>query len=157
MNSSMKEMFKFGTDRIIGLLEALNEEDWFVQPPGFANNIAWNAGHLLLVRQNLVYRSSGLDSGLPKEWNAMYKGGSSPADWDEPHKPADILNAIKQLHSQFLADIDNNSFDNVEYNKFDIRGTPINSPEDGAMFSLWHEALHLGQMIGIKDTLEAKN
>ncbi len=153
MNPAAKEMFKFGTNNVIGLLESINEEDWFTQPTGFANNIAWNAGHLLLVRQNLVYRSSGLDSGLTKEWNQMYKGGTSPADWEQPHKPADILEATKRLHSKFLADIDNNAFDNVEYNKFDIRGTPIHSAEDGAMFSLWHEALHLGQILGIKDAL----
>lgn len=153
MNSSLKEIFKFGTVRLVGLLEDLTDEEWFAQPDGFANNIAWNAGHLIVVRQNLVYRSSGLDAGLPSGWGGMYKGGTSPADWEEPHKPAEILAQIKKAQAQLESDIDADRFSQVEYNKFDIGGTPINSAEDGALFSLWHEALHFGQIIGIKDVL----
>lgn len=153
MTPSLKEQFKFGTDRIVGLLEALNDDEWLAQPEGFANNIAWNAGHLLLVRQNLIYRSSGLPSGLPKGWGSMYKGGTSPADWETPHTRAELLAKIKELQAQLEQDIDADLFSQHSYNKFDIRGTPINTAEDGALFSLWHEGLHLGQMISIKDVL----
>ena len=153
MTPSIKETFKFGTDRLVDLLDALSEDDWFVQPDGFANNIAWNVGHLLLVRQNLVYRSAGLDRGVSEEWDGMYKGGTSPADWDEPHKPAHLLAKLKDLQAQLERDIDADLFSQHGYNKFDIRGTPIHSAEDGALFSLWHEAMHLGQIIGIRDVL----
>ena len=153
MNSSLNEMLKFGTNGVIGLLESLTDDEWFIQPEGFANNIAWNAGHLILVRHNLIYRAAGLDRDLPDDWDGMYKGGTSPADWDQPHKPADLLAEIKKAHAKLQKDIESDLFSKQDYHKFDIRGTPIHSIADGAAFSVWHEGLHLGQMMGIRDVL----
>lgn len=152
MNTTIINLFSFGTSRLVGMLEDLNPEEWLAQPEGFANNIAWNVGHLLLVRQNLVYRNSGLDPNV-SGMGSMYKPGTSPADWESQPDTAALLEKLKSCQAQIEADGANGVFDKVEYNQFELGGTPINSAEDGASFSLWHEALHMGVITSIRDVL----
>ncbi len=150
MNTTLINLISFGTTRLVGILEELNQEKWFIQPEGFANNIAWNVGHLLVVRQNLVYRNSGLDPNV-SGMGSLYKPGTSPADWESQPDTAALLEKLKACQAQLQADAAAGIFDNVEYNKFELGGIPMNTVEDGAAFSLWHEALHMGVITSILD------
>ena len=154
MNKTICDLHQFSASRTISLLEELKAEEWLIQPDGFANNIAWNVGHMLLVRQNIVYRNPGLETGLDKSMGPMYKPGSSPADWESQPDPAALLELFKTVTDKLSADFDTGLFDDVNFNSFELGGgTPIDTLEAACVFNLYHEGLHLGNINDIRDVI----
>lgn len=153
MNKTLCNLHQFSAGRTIALLEDLKTEEWLIQPAGFANNIAWNVGHMLLVRQNLVYRNPGLETGMDETMGPMYKPGSSPADWESQPDPAALLDLFKTVTAKLTTDVEAGLFNNVSYNSFELGGTPIDSIDAAASFNLYHEGLHLGNINDIRDVI----
>lgn len=153
MNKTLSNLHKFSSSRLSALLEELNPDEWLTQPAGFANNIAWNVGHLLLVRQNLIYRNSGLDNGMDELMSAMYKPGSSPADWENQPDGAALLDLLKAKSAQLTADVEAGVFNDISFKSFELGGTPIDSVDAAASFNLFHEGLHLGNINDIRDVI----
>lgn len=152
MNQSTVNLHKLSTQRVIATVKELSEEQWFTQPAGFANNIAWNVGHIWIVRQRIIYGRSELEIGLPESYAAMYNGGTSPADWESNPDPAELIKTGEQLMAQLETDAAENKFTN--FGGLEIGGIPMPDIDTGAMFNLWHEGLHLGQMAGLLDAMK---
>lgn len=155
MNKTLSNLHQFSSSRTISLLEELNADEWLAQPAGFANNIAWNVGHMLLVRHNLIYRNSGLESGLDDSMGAMYKPGSSPADWENQPNGAALLDLFKSMSAKLAADVESGLFEGTTFNNFDLGGVPIDSVDDAASFNLFHEGIHLANINDIRDVIRA--
>lgn len=153
MDSNLITFHQFSTMRTLGLLETLTNEEWFPQPDGFANNIAWNVGHVLLVRQNLIFRNSGMETGLEGLEN-MYKPGSSPADWENQPDPGHLLELYKTQSERLISAVSANAFADLSYPSFEIGGKPIKSLNDAATFNLWHEGLHGGVIMSLRDAIK---
>lgn len=153
MNKTLSDLHQFSSKRILSMLEDLTAEEWFTQPAGFANNIAWNVGHVLFVRQNLIYRNAGLATGMDETMGAMYKGGTAPADWDSQPDTAALLDQFKSMSAKLAADVESGLFNNITFNKFELGGTPIDDLDGSASFNLYHEGLHLGTINDIRDVL----
>ena len=124
-------------------IKDLSEAQWFAIPEGFDNNIAWNIGHIISVQQNVIYRLSGLDRRVSREFANMYKPGTSPADWAEQPDTADLQAKFLSTMEALQADLDNGLF--VDYRPFATKsGFEVNNLEDALAFNLFHEGLHLG-------------
>ncbi|MFT5193318.1 MAG: hypothetical protein ACI9EW_000508 [Cellvibrionaceae bacterium] len=155
MNKNLSNLIQFSSKRTISLLEGLTAEEWFIQPDGFANNIAWNVGHMLLVRHNLIYRNSGLETGLDEAMTPMYNGGTSPADWESQPDSAALLDLLKSMSEKLAADVESGLFDDTVFKSFELAGTPIESVNDSAGFDLFHEGLHLGHINDLRDVIRS--
>ena len=128
-------------------LEQLNKV-----PEGFANNLIWNIGHIVVVQQMLVYKLSGLNMMVSDEMVEKYKRGSKP---EAPVSQAEIDEIRKLLFAtleQAKEDFANDIFD--EYMEFTtMSGFTIKNAKAAMEFNNYHEATHTGIMMQIRKFL----
>ncbi len=151
-------MIKAAADILIGTrermakgLSELSDEQWFTQPDGFANNIAWNVGHLIMAQQGLCYGRLGLavpfGNDNMKQYRALYGGGTSPTDWSANPDTAELLRLFTDLPKQMLEDANAGLFDNLEMPEpVEGRFPPPQTTLHGLIFNQYHEGLHIGTM-----------
>lgn len=132
-------------------LSGLSEAQFFEMPPGFDNNIAWNLGHILVSQQSLIYRRSGLEMGLSAEMFAMYKPGTSPADWEEQPDIAPLIEMLLDQPEQLAADYAAGKFERPFEESRTSTGVILRSTFDTMVFNNYHEGLHLGTMLALKN------
>ena len=135
--------------RMANMLKDLTPEQWFAQPEGFANNIAWNVGHLVLAQQGLCYRRTNVPAPLGAEamqaMQPLYGGGTSPADWSENPDTEELLRLIVELPMQLTADIAAGKFDNyVKPEPIEGRFPPPETVLHALIFNIYHEGMHAG-------------
>ena len=131
-------------------VQDLSAEQWFTIPDGFDNNIAWNIGHVVAVQQSVMYRLSGLDGHISKAFSKMFNPGTSPADWTEQPDPAELLAVLESTIDALQTDYDNGIF--VKYRGITTAsGLAMNNIEEAAAFNLFHEGLHLGMILALKN------
>lgn len=128
----------------------LSQEAYFAIPPGFDNNIAWNVGHVIVAQQSLCYRLCGLEMAVSQEQVAMFKPGTSPADWDtEPDMPQ-LLTQLLELPRSLEADYQNGLF--TQFQPYTSgTGIHLETIEDSLAFINFHEGLHLGFIMALKN------
>jgi hypothetical protein len=121
-------------------------------PPGFDNNIAWNLGHIVVVQQLLHYKRSGLEMRVTDEQVAMYRTGTSPADWHAQPDASLFLPLLDGLAHQLATDYQAGKFAN--YQPY-TTSTGISLPtiEDAVAFNNFHEGLHLGFILALKNLI----
>lgn len=150
MNSSIT-ILKQTRALVLNSVKDLSQEQWFAMPDGFDNNIAWNVGHIVTSMQGLVYRNSGLALNVEPEMIANFKPGTSPLDWSDQPNTDEIL-AMLSEHAEILeADAAAGKM-NVEYNAFTTKsGLSVQTVEDAINFNIFHEGLHLGTVLVLKN------
>ena len=140
------------TRKLIGMAtKGLPEEAYFTIPDKFDNNIAWNLGHIIVVQQALIYGRSGLEMSLEKGQAKLFRQGTSPADWGETRP--DITALRKQLREHvdlFEADMAADKFQAVEPYTTST-GVSLNTFADCYNFNNFHEGLHLGQILALRN------
>jgi formate dehydrogenase maturation protein FdhE len=118
-------------------------------PEGYANNLIWNIGHIVVVQQMLVYKLSGLPMMISDEMVEKYKKGTKPeldatqADVDE------IKSLLFETINQTKADFNSEIFKNfAEYTT--SPGFVLKDAKDAMAFNYFHEGLHIGIMMSIR-------
>jgi hypothetical protein len=130
-------------------LEGLSPGDYVQIPTGFDNNIAWNLGHIIVTQQALHYTLSGLATAVTKTEVAMYKTGTSPANWStEPDIPH-LLTLFDDLPQKLLADYESGQFQRYRAYRTST-GIHLESLADALAFNNFHEGLHLGAILALK-------
>lgn len=132
-----------------GLVEGLSEEALLVVPPHLKNNIAWNFGHILLDACDMLYRTAGLPWPVPMEWEPMFCGGSSPADWKTPPNKSELLAASDTFTQAVLNDYARGAFRDFDASKVHS-GWPLHSIEHTIAYHTTHEAVHIGIMMALR-------
>ena len=118
-------------------------------PEGFANNLIWNIGHIVVVQQMLVYQLSGLPMLVSDELVAKYKKGTKPEQPATQKEVDEIQTLLFETINQTKADFNNNRF--VNFQEFTTQtGFTIKNVEDALAFNYFHEAVHLGVLLGIR-------
>src|SRR5690606_38225850 len=87
------EITQSGRNVIISILDNHSVDQLNFIPPPFNNNLIWNAGHIVVVQQLLVYKLSGLPMMVSDEMVSKYQRGSRP----EHHIGEDEIADIKRL------------------------------------------------------------
>jgi len=128
----------------------LSQEQLLNIPPGFDNNIAWNLGHIVVVQQLLHYKLSGLEMHVTEEQIAMYRTGTSPADWHEEPDASLFLPLLDDLANQLAADYQAGKFANYQ-SYTTSTGISLPTIEDAIAFNNFHEGLHLGFILALKN------
>lgn len=142
--SSRNILFKFLEDNSLDQLNKI--------PDGFANNLIWNIGHIVVVQQMLVYKLSGLPMLVSDAMVEKYRKGTKP----EAEVTQEEVNEIKQLLfatlEQSQKDFENDIFKN--YSEFTtMSGFAIRNAKEAMKFNNYHEALHTGIMMQIRKFL----
>jgi hypothetical protein len=142
----------FGQDRALirGALAGLSAEATLAIPPGFDNNIAWNLGHIIVTQQALHYRLSGLPTATTRDDRAMFKTGSAPADWAEPPAMARLLGLLDQTTTALPRDYAAGVFSGFRAYTTST-GVGLHSFEDALAFNHFHEGLHLGMILALRN------
>jgi len=128
---------------ILKIIENLTIEQLNKIPVGFKNNIAWNITHLVVTQQLLCYKLSGLDCLISEEMIANFQKGTTPTYTISEDEFNTIKEQFLELPEQLKKDYNHKLFKNyIEY-KTSVN-IKLNSIEDGIIFNLYHEGIHLG-------------
>lgn len=118
-------------------------------PKGMGNNIIWNIGHVIAAQQGLVYRLSGNEMLVSKEFIEKYKNGSYPTGNTTLEEIEEIKQLLISTLNQTITDFNNNKFNS--YHEYQTQtGFTLKNIEDAINFNNYHEGLHLGFMMKIK-------
>ena len=125
-------------------LEQLNKV-----PVGFNNNIIWNIAHIVVAEQMLLYLASGNQPMISAELIERYKRGTRP-ERDVTQQEADeIKNLLFTTIEKSERDYKNGLFTNYTERKTEF-GFVLSSIEDAIAFNNYHEAVHLGVIMGLR-------
>src|SRR5688500_7471128 len=136
---------KFTLDRN---LEDITQAESLLEPQRGGNCINWNAGHILVVRQQLLAQW-GLPDFLTTDESKIYCSGSSPIS--ERSKNVDIARIREGLQATYdqlletISKLDNNFFNSPI--PADSIPVPVADPTFGKLLGilLFHEGYHTGQ------------
>ena len=134
------------------IVDALPPDSLTVIPDGFSNHVLWNVGHLVVTMQSLVYGLSGLPLGIPGDWVAAFRKGTTPEDGVAAAPYAEVHDAFLSLPDQTEADLRAGTF--RQYREYTTTpGVVLASVEDALRFNLFHEGLHLGSILALRKRL----
>jgi len=115
-------------------------------PSGFKNNIAWNITHLLVSQQLLCYKLAGLDCLVSEEMIANFQKGTAPTYTITKAEFEVIKKQFLELPDKMEEDYLDGKFKNYTQYKTSVDIT-LNTIEDGIIFNLYHEGIHLGVIL----------
>ena len=134
------------------VVNSVSEEELFEIPPGFSNNIAWNAAHLVVTQQLLQYGLSQLDFLVPKDLIETYRKGTQP----EKSSSATFYRAMEFLHKapeQLQEDYEKGLF--TSFTTYETStGIVLHNIDEAIAFNNMHEGIHLGYMMALRKSLK---
>ena len=117
-------------------------------PKGFNNNILWNIAHTVVTHQLLLYKNTGNELQIPKEWIALFAKGSKPVRDLTLEEVEAIDAALFSTYEQFDKDLASGLFTN-----FSPYTTSTNMVLDSVAttqsFLLFHDGIHLGSVLAL--------
>lgn len=145
---SQLNILKSHREILVSLVNNLNQQQLCVIPNGFANNIIWNLGHILVTQQLLSYGLSNRPFIIDEELIQKFRKGSKPsADFS-----LEEINTIKTLFidtiTVFETDYQQQKFTNFSQYKTSM-GLVLNSIEDSIPFIAYHEGIHFGIILSM--------
>lgn len=138
-----------GRALILKVVEDLTIEQLNAIPQGCKNNIVWNIAHLVVAQQLLCYRMSGLPCAVSEEMIRIYKKGGAP----EGTVSQEEFDKIKELFISSPKDFEKDYNDGIfkEYQEYTTSvGVILSNIQEVLSFSLFHEGIHLGIILGLK-------
>lgn len=138
-------------------LEGLDAEQMLAIPEGRDDNILWNVGHLLCSLSRLTYVFSGQPLPIPEHYLTLFGKGTSARAWDDAPDVDEVLDHFRRLPKQIEGDFTAQRF--TRYKALEIvPGKTVASVEEAVNFHCFHEGLHIGMIITLKELLglEAK-
>jgi len=125
-------------------LEALN-----LIPPGFNNNLIWNAGHIIATQQLLTYGLSGLPTVIHKDYIEKYRKGTKPTDSVNNTEYESLKELLFTAIDKTEEDYKAGKFENFKTYETSF-GVTLNNIEEAIVFNNIHEGMHLGNIISMK-------
>jgi hypothetical protein len=131
----------------------LPEEQLYVIPKGFKNNIMWNFAHNVVTQQALLYRLAGLPVFLDSDLVERYKKGTEASNVYLPEFKNQIIltsySALEKMQKDILTP---EIFANYQSYPTSF-GIDLKNFEQACQFNNIHESLHLGYAMAIRKTL----
>lgn len=129
-------------------LKEFNLEQLNTIPQGFNNNIVWNIAHTVVTQQLLLYKISGLEMQVPREWIGLFSKGTKPERKITQDEVAAIDKALFSTYEQFEHDLAKGVFEN--YKPYTTStGMVLDSVETTTAFLQFHDGLHLGSVLAL--------
>ncbi|MBA4276744.1 MAG: DinB family protein [Flavobacterium sp.] len=157
-NNKMQEMNQTlnvnttSRNMISKILENFTLEQLNKIPDGFSNNLIWNAAHVIVTQQLLVYKLSGLPVMVSEEMIEKYKKGTKPEQDATQAEVDEIKSLLFSTIEKTKEDYTNGIFEN--YNEYPTSTGFVLTSAEGAMnFNNFHEGLHIGIMMSLRKFL----
>lgn len=135
-----------------GILEQIEQRDWFRQPAEGVTHVAWQVGHLAVAQQSLALRRvrgerAGDVALLPPNFRGLFGKGSTPIlDPSAYPPPQQIRVVFDRVHQQVVEE----SADWSEALLAEASDTPphpmFKTKAGSVRWSVQHEFLHAGQI-----------
>ena len=133
----------------VQIVDSLPPDALATIPDGMSNHVLWNVGHLVVTMQSLVYGLSGLPLGVPDEWVAAFRKGTTPQDGVAAVPYGEVRDAFLALPDQAEADLRAGAF--RQYREYTTTpGVVLADVGDALRFNLFHEGLHLGSILALR-------
>lgn len=135
--------------RMLELVDGLSTEQLLHVPAGFHNNLLWQLGHVAVAAQALCYERSGLPPRLPVWFKPLFGKGSSPAQWTGRIDPDEVRAWMLESLDMLRRDFEAHAF--TEYTPYETStGSRITRIGEALDYVLWHEGVHLGNMMALR-------
>lgn len=147
------EILRATRKNILGILNSSTLEELNRIPKGFSNNLIWNATHIVVTQQLLVYGLAGLQLSISPDMVTGFRKGTKPAgDVDQDHVDL-IKGLLESIPDKTQSDLKNGVFTkSKEY--MTSYGIGVSRVEEAIPFNNSHEALHLGYMMAIRKAIQ---
>ena len=137
---------------LLKLLEKFSLDQLNTVPKGYRNSIFWNVAHTIVTQQLLIYGLSNQPLLVDSELVKTYK-----KDTKTVHKATEQeLKLIKSLlfstMEQTKIDYANGMFKNFTPYTTSLNVT-LSTVEEGISFNTFHEGIHLGYILAMKNSL----
>ena len=131
----------------------LSDEQMLAIPDGFANNIAWNIGHLIVIEQVMIYERCGVDMHIDAEsMRAMYWANTSPSDWEKQPDIAALIALLAEQPQQLENDLAAGVFTDKPFApRTSGSGISISTLDEAIHYNNYHEGMHAGTMLSLLD------
>ena len=138
-------------DYMLSLLADVEDDLWFVMPPGVATHIGWQIGHLAMAEYGLcLFRQRGraeVDTSLmSSSFRKQFSRGSQPsADATGCPSPAEIRDVFQRVHDQVRQELP--TFSESQLNEVvEMPYAALPTKLGALLFCSHHEMLHAGQI-----------
>ena len=121
----------------------LSQEQWFAVPDGFANNVAWNIGHLIVAQNGLIYTRLGVRGYIRRPFATLYIPGTSHLEWESNPDTAELLALLTGNPAKLPEDIAAGKFEIDELPEMPML-PKAHSVEHAFVHNQWHEGFHMG-------------
>ena len=137
------------------IIGKLSDEELVAVPNGANNNILWNLGHLTHAHAGLTYGPCELPLPIPDSYENLFKGGTSPATWDQTPAVSDVKEEFNGLHEKIMEDYKAGTF--AAYKPRELMpGVTLENIEQALGFNCVHEGVHIGTIISICNLMKVK-
>jgi hypothetical protein len=158
MNKNIDIIHQFRT-HLLAKIDSLTIEQLNCIPTGFANNIAWNLGHLNGVLQALCYQCSGLPITIDERHFHPFLPGTAPADSIGEDEVQLIKQQLIETVVDLRKDLENGRFQ--AYTKVEkiqkVYNINIATIYDALDYVTHHEGIHYHAILTLKRVIEHNN
>lgn len=133
-------------------LEGLTEEQLLTIPEGRDDNIIWNVGHLLCSLSRLTYVFSGHPLPIPEGYLPIFGKNSTAKDWKANPDVQAVLDRFVELPAQIEHDYTEGLFKTYDALQI-VPEDNIASVEEAIAFHSFHEGLHIGKVLTLKEAM----
>lgn len=138
-------------------LESITEDVADIMPKGFNNTIRWNAGHILIVQDQLASNFAGLPQQLSPEFVTLFGNRTRPSKWQvEPPTLHTLSNELKR-QTAYIKESLGSRLQERAIKPFVRLGFKMETIGEILAFSLHHEGMHTGVIYAIQRAIEGSN
>lgn len=120
-------------------------------PKGFKNSIYWNIAHVVVTQQLLVYHLSQLPMLVSDQFVEKFRKGTQ-TEFDATKENVDQLKKLLfSTLKQTKLDFDNGLFKSYQPYTVSTKST-LKTVEEAIEFNNFHEGIHLGYILAMKNT-----
>jgi uncharacterized damage-inducible protein DinB len=135
----------------LGLLEDVDDDDWFRQPAEGVTHIAWQVGHLAMAQYALLMlrlRGKEPEDGqvISADFFRLFQKGTTPqADPSAYPEPRGIRAVLGRVHQRALEELSSYTDDQLDV-KLPEPHAVFDTKMGSVFFCSVHEMLHAGQI-----------
>ncbi|MGE3801037.1 MAG: DinB family protein [Candidatus Kapaibacterium sp.] len=145
------EHFRIARGLVKKLVDGLSEEQLFAVPQGYANNIAWNAAHVVVTQQLILYKLSGLELHVSEEVVESFRKGTG-LEKITPKLFWEGMDFLVEAPEQLSKDYEKGVFESFERYETST-GIVLHNIDEAILFNNYHEGIHLGYMMAMRKSV----
>jgi hypothetical protein len=137
---------------LLKLIEKFSLDQLNTVPKGYRNSIFWNVAHTIVTQQLLVYGLSNTSLLVDSELVKSYKKDSKTVHEATEEELALIKTLLFSTIEQTKIDYDNGVFKNYTPYMTSLNVT-LSTVDEAISFNAFHEGIHLGYILAMKNSL----